>query len=90
MHTLRSIYVAYVYHCFQCLPYTLAKTAMVVLGHESLKDSLSYNAIELRNVDELRNVFGALVVVQSSECEEEDIEAAHALMAISTIPVACA
>ena len=60
-HDLRSIYASYVYHCFQA-DNTFARTIMSVLGHTTLKDSLSYNNVKLERAESLTAAFGSLLV----------------------------
>ena len=62
VHDLRSTYLAAVYLMYRC-PHTLARTGMHVLGHETLREHLSYNNVRLEGVlDELRGSLGALYV----------------------------
>ena len=61
VHDLRSTYLAAVYELYRC-PHTLARTAMHVLGHETLRESLSYNNVRLEGVGELRGSLGELYV----------------------------
>ena len=49
-HDLRSMYASYVFACYDCKD-TFARTAMRVLGHESLHESLSYNNVRLVNAE---------------------------------------
>jgi hypothetical protein len=56
-HDLRSVYVALVYELFES-PYTLARTAMAILGHTQLGESLSYSNVRVHNAQ--RGVLGAL------------------------------
>ena len=56
-HDLRSMYMAFVWQCFQC-EHTFPRTAMHCLGHVSLAESLSYANVRLEDVEE--NVFGPL------------------------------
>lgn len=60
-HDLRSIYAALVWHIYSC-PDTFARTAMKILGHTSLKESLSYNNVRIEGADELRVVLGPLEI----------------------------
>ena len=48
-HDLRAAYAAYVVALFEC-EHTFARTAMTVLGHETLRESLSYNHVRLHHV----------------------------------------
>ena len=48
-HDLRSAYAALVFELFEC-EHTFARTAMRILGHESLRESLSYNNVRIRRV----------------------------------------
>ena len=60
-HDLRSTYAALVYHVYMC-PDTFARTAMKILGHASLKESLSYNNVRIEGADELRLALGPLEI----------------------------
>ena len=65
VHQLRSIYVAIVYEAYNCQSkYSLAKTAMLVCGHENLEESLCYNSVHLHpgGIDGMRGSLGELVV----------------------------
>ena len=59
-HTLRSMYAAYVYQCFQCHA-SFARTAMGVLGHEALQDSLAYSNVKLNGAEALCGSFGPML-----------------------------
>ena len=48
-HTLRAVYAAFVHHLYAC-DVTFNRMAMLVLGHEELTVSLSYNAVVLHDV----------------------------------------
>ncbi len=58
-HDCRAIYSALVYHAFVS-PYSAPRTAMLVLGHHDLEQSLSYGAVRLEKCDALRGAFGPL------------------------------
>ena len=57
-HDLRSMYAAFAFHCYDCRD-TFARTAMHILGHSTLQESLSYNNVRLENADALRKAFGS-------------------------------
>jgi hypothetical protein len=60
-HSLRSIYAAYVFELYSC-PDTFNRTCMRVLGHTSLAESLSYNAVRLGQMDTHRGgAYGPLL-----------------------------
>ena len=61
IHDLRSAYLASIYEMYDC-PYTLARTGMLVLGHTTLAEHLSYNNVRLENVGALKGSLGALDV----------------------------
>ena len=72
VHKLRSIYVAIVYEAYNCQSkYSLAKTAMLVCGHENLEESLCYNSVHLHpgGIDGMRGSLGELVVGDGEEEE---------------------
>ena len=61
IHDLRSVYLAAVYELYDS-PYTLARTGMLCLGHETLAEHLSYCNARLLGVDALKNSLGPLDV----------------------------
>ena len=61
IHDLRSLFLAAVYLLYEC-PFTLARTAMLVLGHETLQEHLSYNNVRLEGVGALKGSLGPLDV----------------------------
>ena len=58
-HKCRAIYAAMVYVMFEC-PQTFNMTAMKVLGHRDLADSLSYSDVRLEGCDSIRGAHGPL------------------------------
>ena len=58
-HDLRSMYMAFVWQCFQC-QHSFPRTCMRCLGHVSLAESLSYANVRVEGVDE--NAFGPLTL----------------------------
>jgi len=63
-HDLRSMYAAYVYHCYRCKD-SFARTIMQVLGHTALQDSLAYCNVKLEDSGDLYRAFGSLAVCEN-------------------------
>lgn len=72
IHDLRSVYLSAVYELFDC-PYTLARTGMLVLGHETLREHLSYNNVRLEGVGEVKGSLGELRVDTNSSGTGSDL-----------------
>lgn len=68
-HDLRSVYLAATFAMFNS-PYTLARTGMLVLGHETLREHLSYNNVRLRGVGALEGSLGPLHVFANAEVDD--------------------
>ena len=61
IHSTRSIYAALVNHCFKS-PFSIPRTTMMILGHASLHESLSYSSVRLENGESLRGTLGPFVI----------------------------
>jgi hypothetical protein len=59
VHQLRGVYAAYVYHLFEC-DVTFNRAAMLMLGHEKLEVSLSYNTVKLHDINMPQGCYGPL------------------------------
>lgn len=57
IHVFRSFYISAVYQMYQ-LNVTFARCAMLCLGHDDLKESLSYNNVKLENFERHALILG--------------------------------
>ena len=57
IHDLRATYASLVFEMFEC-KCTFQRTAMDILGHCEIADSLSYGHVRIENGEELRNTLG--------------------------------
>lgn len=60
VHDLRSMYIQYVWRCYQDISFTFARLAMYWLGHSTMAESLSYSNVQLLNVECIK--FGKLLL----------------------------
>jgi hypothetical protein len=63
LHSLRAIYAALVYELFAS-SHQFCYTAMRILGHSHLQESLPYSYVRVLGVDGVRGVFGPLQFLQ--------------------------
>ena len=60
MHTLRSLYITYIFdNLYEC-PCSFNETARVCLGHKELTESLHYASLKVRGCERIRYQFGKL------------------------------
>lgn len=77
-HSLRSMYTAFVFHCFT-VPCTFNRMCMRICGHAEMSESLCYNAMRLEGgaevMADLRGKFGVLHQSSAPPDEEEMLDA---------------
>ena len=54
VHTLRSIYIQFVWMCYENVPCTFARLCMTCLGHASLNECHAYSNVRLENTSDIK------------------------------------